>query len=56
MYRPRCAGCDELIFDEEYTESEGLAWHKQHFCCWHCDTTLTDKTYANMDGRLVHSH
>lgn len=43
---PRCAGCDELIFDENFTEADGRSWHTHHFCCWRCDTNLRDKKYV----------
>lgn len=39
--RPRCHGCDELIFSESYhTGSNGRMWHKEHFCCWKCGQSL----------------
>ncbi|NP_957364.2 LIM and cysteine-rich domains protein 1 [Danio rerio] len=35
--RPRCLGCDELIFsDMLLQEASGHVWHKEHFCCWLC--------------------
>ena len=46
MFMPRCAGCDELIFDPTYTVAEGKKWHLVHFCCWVCDTDLCEKQYA----------
>ncbi|NXD75218.1 LMCD1 protein, partial [Halcyon senegalensis] len=44
--RPRCAGCDELIFSEDYQQVEGRAWHKKHFACLECETLLTGKPFA----------
>ncbi|XP_021152273.2 LIM and cysteine-rich domains protein 1 isoform X2 [Columba livia] len=44
--RPRCAGCDEIIFSEDYQQAEGLAWHKKHFACQECETLLTGKPFA----------
>ncbi|NWX43924.1 LMCD1 protein, partial [Steatornis caripensis] len=44
--RPRCAGCDEIIFSEDYQQAEGLAWHKKHFACLECETLLTGKPFA----------
>lgn len=39
--RPRCQGCDELIFRESYrVGSGGRAWHTEHFCCWTCGQSL----------------
>ncbi|KAM6979747.1 LIM and cysteine-rich domains protein 1 [Aplochiton taeniatus] len=32
--RPRCRGCDELIFSEEFQrDANGQAWHDAHYCC-----------------------
>ncbi|KAL2091634.1 hypothetical protein ACEWY4_013897 [Coilia grayii] len=39
--RPRCPGCDELIFSELYYKgSDGQLWHKEHHCCWECGQNL----------------
>uniref|UniRef100_A0A671KCW9 LIM and cysteine-rich domains 1 n=1 Tax=Sinocyclocheilus anshuiensis TaxID=1608454 RepID=A0A671KCW9_9TELE len=39
--RPRCLGCDELIFSEMFhQEANGHFWHKEHFCCWLCGQNL----------------
>ncbi|XP_076124642.1 LIM and cysteine-rich domains protein 1 isoform X1 [Alosa pseudoharengus] len=39
--RPRCPGCDELIFSELYHKGEdGQLWHKEHYCCWECGQNL----------------
>jgi prickle len=46
FFMPRCAGCDELIFDPTYTVAEGRKWHLVHFCCWVCDMDLCEKQYA----------
>lgn len=46
FFMPRCAGCDELIFDPTYTVAEGKKWHLMHFCCWVCDVDLCEKQYA----------
>ncbi|XP_075039845.1 LIM and cysteine-rich domains protein 1 [Mixophyes fleayi] len=29
--RPRCAGCDEIIFSEDYQQLDGKSWHRDHF-------------------------
>ncbi|MEQ2162576.1 hypothetical protein GOODEAATRI_021193, partial [Goodea atripinnis] len=44
--KPRCAGCDELIFSNEYTQAEGQNWHLKHFCCFDCDCILAGETYV----------
>ncbi|XP_073687951.1 testin-like [Garra rufa] len=44
--KPRCAGCDELIFSNEYTQAEGHNWHLKHFCCFDCDCVLAGETYV----------
>ncbi|XP_076850370.1 LIM and cysteine-rich domains protein 1 isoform X2 [Brachyhypopomus gauderio] len=39
--RPRCPGCDELIFsDLLHRDASGQVWHKEHFCCWQCGQSL----------------
>ncbi|XP_064823552.1 LIM and cysteine-rich domains protein 1 [Oncorhynchus masou masou] len=39
--RPRCAGCDELIFCEDYKKGiDSRAWHQDHYCCWQCGQSL----------------
>ncbi|XP_029951511.1 testin [Salarias fasciatus] len=44
--KPRCGGCDELIFSNEYTQAEGQNWHLKHFCCFDCDCILAGETYV----------
>ncbi|XP_049928447.1 testin [Epinephelus moara] len=44
--KPRCGGCDELIFSNEYTQAEGQNWHLKHFCCFECDCILAGETYV----------
>ncbi|TRZ01590.1 hypothetical protein DNTS_010155 [Danionella cerebrum] len=44
--KPRCAGCDELIFSNEYTQAEEQNWHLKHFCCFDCDCVLAGETYV----------
>ncbi|KFQ30539.1 LIM and cysteine-rich domains protein 1, partial [Mesitornis unicolor] len=51
--RPRCAGCDELIFSEDYQQAEGMAWHKKHFACLECETLLTGKAFALHNASLL---
>eukprot|EP00075_Anas_platyrhynchos_P033964 XP_027323217.1 LIM and cysteine-rich domains protein 1 isoform X2 [Anas platyrhynchos] len=50
--RPRCAGCDEIIFSEDYQQAEGMAWHKKHFTCLECETQLTGKAFSLDKGSL----
>ncbi|XP_050309425.1 prickle planar cell polarity protein 3-B-like isoform X3 [Anthonomus grandis grandis] len=47
--KPRCAGCDELIFSGEYVKAVNKDWHAQHFCCWQCDESLTGQRYVLRD-------
>ncbi|NXN92910.1 LMCD1 protein, partial [Rhinopomastus cyanomelas] len=51
--RPRCAGCDEIIFSEDYQQAEGLAWHTKHFACLECETLLTGKPFSLQDCSLL---
>ncbi|KAF6735221.1 Testin [Oryzias melastigma] len=44
--KPRCGGCDKLIFSNEYTQAEGQNWHLKHFCCFDCDCILAGETYV----------
>ncbi|KAL1007783.1 hypothetical protein UPYG_G00091540 [Umbra pygmaea] len=40
--RPRCSGCDELIFCEDFQKgADGRVWHPDHYCCWQCSQILT---------------
>ncbi|KAG7318959.1 hypothetical protein KOW79_017433 [Hemibagrus wyckioides] len=38
--KPRCPGCDELIFSETCHQENAQTWHKEHFCCWQCGQNL----------------
>ncbi|NWT34588.1 LMCD1 protein, partial [Cardinalis cardinalis] len=51
--RPRCAGCDEIIFSEDYQQVEGLAWHHKHFACLECETLLTGKPFTLANASLL---
>ncbi|NXQ17802.1 TES protein, partial [Peucedramus taeniatus] len=51
--RPRCAGCDELIFSNEYTLAEGQNWHLKHFCCFDCDCVLAGITYLTVNDKPI---
>ncbi|KAM6062289.1 LIM and cysteine-rich domains protein 1 [Chlamydotis macqueenii] len=51
--RPRCTGCDEIIFSEDYQQAEGKAWHKKHFACLECETLLTGKPFALDNASLL---
>ncbi|XP_029993317.1 LOW QUALITY PROTEIN: testin [Sphaeramia orbicularis] len=51
--KPRCAGCDELIFCNEYTQAEGQNWHLKHFCCFDCDCVLAGETYVMENDKPV---
>ncbi|XP_013401172.1 four and a half LIM domains protein 3 isoform X2 [Lingula anatina] len=45
IYKPRCEGCDELIFAGEYTKAMEQDWHSGHFACATCDNSLTGQRY-----------
>ncbi|XP_028634260.1 testin [Grammomys surdaster] len=51
--KPRCAGCDELIFSNEYTQAENQNWHLKHFCCFDCDNILAGKIYVMVSDKPV---
>ncbi|MBN3302838.1 TES protein, partial [Amia calva] len=51
--KPRCGGCDELIFSNEYTQAEGQNWHLKHFCCFDCDCVLAGETYVMVNDKPV---
>ncbi|XP_028670319.1 testin [Erpetoichthys calabaricus] len=51
--KPRCGGCDELIFSNEYTQAEGQNWHLKHFCCFDCDCVLAGEIYVMVNEKPV---
>ncbi|XP_030642261.1 testin isoform X2 [Chanos chanos] len=51
--KPRCAGCDELIFSNEYTQAEEQNWHLKHFCCFDCDCVLAGETYVMENDKPI---
>ncbi|XP_052027044.1 testin-like [Apodemus sylvaticus] len=51
--KPRCAGCDELIFSKEYTQAENKNWHLKHFSCFDCDNILAGKIYVMVSDKPV---
>ncbi|KAJ6654103.1 hypothetical protein lerEdw1_007467 [Lerista edwardsae] len=51
--KPRCAGCDELIFSNEYTQAEGQSWHLKHFCCFDCDCVLAGEIYVMVNEKPI---
>ncbi|KAM6972917.1 testin [Aplochiton taeniatus] len=51
--KPRCGGCDELIFSNEYTQAEDQNWHLKHFCCFECDCVLAGETYVMENDKPV---
>ncbi|XP_062246166.1 testin [Platichthys flesus] len=51
--KPRCGGCDELIFSNEYTQAEEQNWHLKHFCCFDCDCILAGETYVMENEKPV---
>ncbi|KAI6175148.1 hypothetical protein M3Y99_01990800 [Aphelenchoides fujianensis] len=48
----RCAGCDELILDKQYTRAEDRSWHVQHFCCFGCDKHFMNEDYVSKHGQF----
>uniref|UniRef100_F7EYZ5 LIM and cysteine-rich domains protein 1 n=2 Tax=Platyrrhini TaxID=9479 RepID=F7EYZ5_CALJA len=51
--RPRCSGCDEIIFSEDYQRVEDLAWHRKHFVCEGCEQLLSGRAYIVTKGQLL---
>uniref|UniRef100_A0AC11D1Y7 LIM and cysteine rich domains 1 n=1 Tax=Ovis aries TaxID=9940 RepID=A0AC11D1Y7_SHEEP len=51
--RPRCSGCDEIIFSEDYQRVEDLAWHRKHFVCEGCEQLLGGRAYIVTKGQLL---
>ncbi|XP_041080683.1 LIM and cysteine-rich domains protein 1-like isoform X1 [Polyodon spathula] len=51
--RPRCAGCDEIIFSEDYQQMEGLVWHRNHFSCVECEQPLMGKSFILDQAKLL---
>ncbi|XP_066920228.1 testin-like [Clytia hemisphaerica] len=51
LFKPRCHGCEELIYVGEYTKAMGKLWHLDHFCCWQCDMPLTSKKYIAINNQ-----
>ncbi|XP_055984964.1 LIM and cysteine-rich domains protein 1 [Sorex fumeus] len=51
--RPRCSGCDEIIFSEDFQRVEDLAWHREHFLCEACEQPLGGRAYIVSHGRLL---
>ncbi|PIO22688.1 hypothetical protein AB205_0100860, partial [Aquarana catesbeiana] len=49
--RPRCTGCDEIIFSEDYRQLDGKFWHKEHFSCLVCEQILTERPYVPIRGQ-----
>lgn len=46
IFKPRCAYCDSLIFEDECTEAEDKVWHIAHFCCFECKRSLGGQQYV----------
>ncbi|XP_028628996.1 testin-like [Grammomys surdaster] len=51
--KPRCVGCDELIYSNEYTQAENQNWHLKHFCCFNCNKVLAGKVYVMVRSKPV---
>lgn len=52
LTRPKliCAACDLSIESNEYVNAEDHFWHKEHFVCWDCESTLAGKKYIVSDS------
>ncbi|KAM4023438.1 LIM and cysteine-rich domains protein 1 [Anomaloglossus baeobatrachus] len=50
--RPRCSGCDEMIFSEHFQQHDGKSWHTEHFSCDRCEQSLIDGPYV-LDKALL---
>ncbi|XP_063282751.1 LIM and cysteine-rich domains protein 1 [Pelobates fuscus] len=51
--RPRCTGCDEIIFSEDYKQLEGHFWHNDHFSCMVCKETFDGRSYVLDNAQLL---
>ncbi|XP_053576757.1 LIM and cysteine-rich domains protein 1 isoform X2 [Bombina bombina] len=51
--KARCAGCDEIIFSEDYLHVDGQSWHFKHFTCMGCEQSLSGKSYVLDKGQLL---
>lgn len=49
----RCHGCDELIFNDAYTEASDFCWHKEHFSCWYCDIELGGRKFIRASEKAI---
>ncbi|XP_071983569.1 LIM and cysteine-rich domains protein 1 isoform X2 [Engystomops pustulosus] len=50
--RPRCTGCDEMIFSEHFPQYDGKSWHAEHFSCVRCEKSLMDEPFF-LDSLLL---
>jgi hypothetical protein len=46
-----CHGCGEII-EGEYTEAMGKAYHREHFCCSHCNTSIENTQFAVVNTKV----
>ncbi|XP_031566134.1 testin-like [Actinia tenebrosa] len=49
--KPRCAGCEELIYVGEYSQAIEKNWHPGHLCCSFCDESLSNQKFVTVEGR-----
>ncbi|XP_073252671.1 testin-like isoform X2 [Porites lutea] len=47
--KPRCAGCEELIYVGEYSQAMDQNWHPGHLCCFYCDESLSAQKFVTVD-------
>ena len=50
---PQCAGCEDLILDQELIVAEGRHWHCHHFCCSACGSSLAGRQYLMVEPSSV---
>ncbi|XP_068701893.1 testin-like [Montipora foliosa] len=49
--KPRCAGCEELIYVGEYSLALDEHWHPGHLCCFYCDESLSQQKFVTVDSK-----
>ncbi|XP_044177392.1 four and a half LIM domains protein 2-like isoform X2 [Acropora millepora] len=48
--KPRCAGCEELIYVGEYSRAMDAHWHPGHLCCFNCDESLSQQKFIIVEN------
>jgi len=47
----KCAKCDKSVYPLEMLVACDKSWHKQCFRCTHCDSVISLKSFATIDGK-----